>query len=1068
MASLLALLPAAASASPFLGQPDIHGDLVAFTSEGDLWVGNLRTRQAERLTRDEGVEGYAHFSPDGTRIAFTAEYDGTREVYVMPAAGGAPVRLTYTGVVGEALGWTPDGKNVLYRTVGPPNNVVFRTVPAEGGPSRALPIEYGAHASFSPSGELAFTRFARYNEPWFGYGGGLKNDIWVAKPGFAAFRRVYGARGSCESPVWADGRICFIQNDGGAFSVMSVREDGQDPRRVAGPYPVEIRDLGSDGKRLVYDKGAGLEVADVATGKTADATFALASDFLHTRPFRTPASEIVFSYSPSPGGKRALAESRGQIVSLPVDGKGEARVVLARPGVRFRQPEVSPDGTRMAYVSDESGEPQIYVSDKDGDSPRRLTSGTGRQINRIRWSPDGKYLLFTDSDRHLCLVPGDGSGAEKAIATGSGRDGPDFDVSPDSKWIAYAFVDWSNLIGSVYLYSVETGRTTRVSDGMSSDFAPAFTKDGTALAFLSNRTFAPRPDDLTSGIDFLDTTKPYLWLLRNDAPSPFAPEDDEAPKPAPLPFRIDLDGLSDRVVEVPCPPGRMDGLEASGSGLFWIDDQPGGPRLEGFDLKGKSFAVMAAADSFRLSPDGRSLLFSLGVRAQTVPAEVHAVGPNEGLVGFGDLQIRVDPVAEWRQMFWEGWRYVRDYFYVPNMHGLDWRKVGEKYAAMLPSVRSRGELDRLFRGMLAELNVSHARTSPGIVHGLKPAAAPAFLGVDLAVQPDGSVRVARILRGDGVQPSIRSPLAEPGLGVKEGDYLLEVAGSPVRGDQSYEEALVGRAGQEVSILVNDRPAREGARRVTIRPMANEFRLRYLDWARQKRQAVERLSGGKIGYVHVLSMTNDDMADFLRQYLPQRNRQALIVDVRFNTGGYISNQIAAYLRQRVVSYFNQRGNPLPTSRQVEHFDGPMVCLINEFSKSNGEEFPFQFRAEGLGKLIGRRTWGGEVGSDPGWPLEDGGKIWVPNYGAWTPKDGWIIEGRGVEPDVDVDSDPNAFAQGRDLQLERAVRELLSELAKNPAPGVKTPPDPVRRRDLPAPAFQEGRSEAGPAVAANGIP
>jgi tricorn protease len=1044
-APLLVLLLGAPSSEPFLVEPDIHGDRVAFSSEGDIWIGNLKDGRAERLTRDQGSEIDARFSPDGTRIAFSAEYDGVREVYVMPVTGGAPTRLTYTGVVGEALGWTPDGRNVLYRTVGPPNNVVFRTVPATGGPSKPLPLEFASYGSFSPTGELTFTRFARYNEPWFGYEGGLKNDIWVADSSLKSFRRIYGAKGSSETPVWARGRVCFVLDEAGQFSVMSVRPDGSDLKRLAGPYPFEVRELASDGKRLIYEKGNRLETIDVATGRVAPVAFTFTSDLLHARPFRTDAAELVFSYTAVPGGRRALAESRGQIVSLPVSGKGEARVVLARDGARLRMPEPSPDGKRLAYVSDETGEQQLYVADAEGTNPTQLTADASRQLLRIRWSPDGKDLFYTDSETRLWRVPATG-GERVLVATGSGRDGPEFDVSPDSKWIAYHYRDFSNGINSVYLYSIESRKTTRVSNGMTDDFAPAFTKDGRYLAILSRRTLVPEADDLTGGIDFRNTVKPYLLLLRNDLRSPFAPEDAEtetAEEPA-KPFRIDVEGLGERIVEVPVPAGRLAGMEANATSLFWVDAQGSGPVLVGYDLAKKRFARMASSGDFRLTPDGKWLLFTNANRAQLIAAEVREVGREDGGVTFGGLQIRVDPVAEWRQIYWEGWRYIRDYFYVANMHGLNWRQTGEKYAALLPSVRSRGELDRLFRGLLGELNVSHAGITGGLSRVLRRRTAAAFLGADLQPEANGAVRITRILKGDGLDPAWRSPLAEPGLNVKEGDYLIEVAGVPAGADESFGDALAGRVGEPVSILVNERPTREGARRILVRPMGSEFRLRYLDWVARRRQETLRLSAGKVGYVHLLSMDHPDMADFLRQYLPQRNKQALLIDLRFNTGGRISNQVMGYLRQRLAAFFNLRANQGSTTRQLHFFEGPRLVMVNEFSKSNGEEFPHQFRAEKLGKVLGRRTWGGEVGSDPGWPLVDGGKIWVPNYGAWTPKDGWIIEGKGIEPDIDVENDPNAFAQGRDVQLERAVKELLADLAKRPPLNPQTPKDPVRVR------------------------
>lgn len=1044
------LTQSAQTAPPFLRDPDLFGTTVVFSCEGDLWLGDLTTMKASRLTRDEGRESSPRFSPDGKQIAFTAQYDGADEVYIMPTAGGAPKRLTYKNDIADCLDWTPDGKSVAVRLRGYPASYEIHQVPVEGGYPQRLPLEFAAHLGYGPTGLAAFTRFNRATNAWFHYTGGLQNAIWTADFAKNEFKEVYKSAGTNEYPVWAGGRICFVEESKGQFTLKSVGAGGQSPRSLGSASNLEIRALQSDGIRLVYERGRGIEIMQPAEGKATPLNFELASDFLHTRPFQVSPAAFVDALSLTGTGKRVLVSARGQIISLP-NGEGEAKVLLAKPGARLGMPELSPDAKTLAFISDETGEQQLYVSSPDGADPKQLTKDSARQIRKIRWSPDSKWIALTDSETRLRLIKADGS-EDWTVAKGESWDGPEFDFSPDSKWLAYQETDYFTFFHTVMLLNLETRTKHPVGQGLVDNFSPAFSSDGKWLAFLSRRVFNPRWDGIQNLLSTIDTVRPIVVALRKDTLSPFAAKNEEEAPAAEKPdkpdaskseaFRIDLDGIESRQFEAPTPPGSYRALSFAGERLLFTNDTEDGKELNYYDLKAKAFGSFGQASSYRLSADGKKLLLIAGAGGRVLDASAKDASGDSGRVGFGGLQLTIEPVPEWRQIFWEAWRFMRDYFYVKNMHGHDWPKVGAKYAAFLPSVRSRDELDELIRWMQAELGISHSFLSRGDSRTLYKPAPASFLGIDVAPDAGGHAKITRILRGDGVREAERSPLTGPGMDVKEGDYLISVAGVSAKAGSDWQAGLIGRAGQIVSVVVNDKPNPEGARTLYVKPVANERRMRYLSWEQANRDYVDKASGGKLGYIHLAAMVQQDVADFLKQYFGQRGKDGLVLDVRYNTGGNVSDQIATILKQRPVVLWNQRNNPTFWTRQSEFFPGPVVCLINEFNYSDGEEFPFQFRKQKLGTIVGRRTRGGEVGSDPGWPLVDGGRVSVPNYGAWTPEEGWIIEGHGVDPDIDVPSDPNLFAKGQDPQLDRAIKELLESLKRNPVKRPVPPPDPVR--------------------------
>ena len=1076
--SLLSVLPAMVNADtprPFLETPDIHGNQVTFCCEGDIWVGDIKTGKATRLTRDDGKEFLPRFSPDGTEIGFSATFDGAVEVYIIPNSGGAPRRITYRNSFATPRAWTPDGKQIaiLSTPIAGTTATPF-LVPTTGGWVQNLPLEYCSELSYAADGNrIAFTRFPRH-EAWFRYEGGKKNDIWVGDLAKRAFRKIYESRFTSEYPAWIGDRIAFVADEGGTFSLLSIEAEGGGLKRLAGPYPEEIRSANTDGKRIVYERGNTLELCDPATGEILPLKFDLASDLMHTLPYLAPATQQIFNARIGPTGKRVLIETRGQIVSVPTK-EGDVRLLLAKDGVRYRTAALSPDGKRLAYISDETREQQLYVADADGTHPRALTTDTGRQLSTVTWSPDSKWIGLTDSTKSLRLINVE-SGKEMRAGQGThhfrylrgrydyGWDGPPPRFSPDSRWIVFSVGNRLAKIAQIWLFEIETGKETLVSSGIADDFAPAFSTDGKWIAFLSCRHIAPEVDGIQYQLFTDIPVKAYLLALKKETLSPLLPENEEdvqekAEKPketaetsTPPKVDIDLEGLADRSIEIPVPPANYTQIAVVGDRVLLsshktedIEDAELSSHMIFFNLKDKKTGTVAEnVMRFDVSNDHKKLLLYRGENSRVVDVTAEKVSDTDGKLDFANFQLRINPVAEWENIYWDAWRIIRDYFYVANLHGADWPAVGKKYAALLPSVRSRDELNELIRWQLSELSVSHARVNGGRQKRQPTVSpSPAFLGIDVAPDASGYCKITKILRGDGFDESERSPLATPGLNVKEGDYLIEVAGIPAKVGHNFQEGLLGRSGQVITVNVNDKPTPGGGRLLRVRPVASEQRMRYVEWVKERRDYVNRASGGRLAYLHLKNMRFSAMADFIRQYYPQRMKEGLVVDTRFNEGGNIAQFVLNILRQKRIAFFNQRGEPWPWTRQSGFIAGPMVCLANEFNSSDGEEFPYYFKALGLGPIIGRRTWGGEVGSYPGWPLADGGSVFVPNYGAWTPEDGWIIEGRGVSPDIDVENDPNAYAQGKDPQLDRAIDYLLAEIKKNPPPTqYQQPPDPIR--------------------------
>jgi tricorn protease len=1094
---LLAATAVSAEALPpehFLRFPDIRGDAVVFTCEGDLWLGSLSGGSARRITTDEGVESHARFSPDGKWLAFTGQYDGGDDVYLMPVEGGAPKRLTWDPGRAEVCGWTPDGQNVVFRSrrdtpLGRQRDFI---VSIRGGLPRPLPMPEAGRCAFSPDGKrIAYTPYAMEGHNWKRYQGGLADDIWLYDTATSRYTRLTDWAGSDMYPCWAGDTLYFVSDRSGRMELWAMNPPNGEAWQMTRHNDYDVKWPATDGRRIIYQCGAGLETYDIATRIVQPAKFDLSSDRIHARRRTVAPAKWLTDAAIGPTGKRVAFAARGDIVTIPA-GKGAVRSIACGSASRDKMPAWSPDGRWLAFVSDRSGEQQLYITPADGSGEARAVTSLERAwFLQPRWSPDSRSLVFGTEDQSLYLAAVSDKPQVTRIDTSRRGTFGSYRFSPDSRFIAYEKPE-DDRSRQVYIYDTRDKTSRRVTTTMAGGQAPAFSRDGKLLYFLSDRNATPRIDTFDYDVYYENPTKVYALALARDTKSPFLTEDDEEPvkeaekpgaKPQPGAKKgkpddkektpaeeeepaetvIDFDGLAGRLIEVPVEPGRYITVEPAGDRLLLLnpsgkggDDDDGdndGPAADNallaFDLKEKKTTTISdSVSGFELSADGKKLLIRSGNRFQTADADIEELKPDKDIVDISAWTIEVDPVAEWRQMFEEAWRVERDFMYSPNLHGVDWQAVHDRYAALLPAVGSRGELTEILGEMIGELNVSHSYTGGGDTGNRVERRPIAGLGAELvADEKAGRYRIGRIYPGDGYDAASRSPLLDPGLGVKEGDYLLAVAGESLTLDKDVNSLLAGRAGKVVALVVNDKPSSEGARTAYVKPLDSDRPARDAAWV-ESRRAYVASKDGRIGYLYLSDMGDNSLRQFAFQYYHQLDKDGLIVDVRNNGGGNTSSIILDRLMRKPYVWFQPRYG----MADYEHptaFPGRMVCLINAGTGSDGENFAEGFRKLGLGKVVGSRTWGGLVGISGTGGLVDGGFVTVPQYAAWTPE-GWTVEGRGVIPDIEAADDPAAVAAGGDPQLDAAIAQIQRELRENPVVRPKTPPYEDRSGLTPKPA------------------
>lgn len=1077
-AALAALAAPAAALEEcrLLRQPDIQGDRIVFVYAGDLWSVARGGGVAARLTTHDGIEQFPKLSPDGRTVAFTAEYDGNVDAFAVPAEGGEPRRLTWHPGSDQVAEWYPDGKGVLLRSArasAPTRFDRFFRIAPEGGFEEMLALPTAGYAGFSGDGKLlAFVSPSYDRRTWKRYKGGNAPNIWVYD--FAANRSeniTADWAGADEWPMFHARTIYYSSDRGGKTANLWAYDlDKKSHRQVTTftDYDVKWPSVGSDA--IVFENGGYLYVMDLPSEKTTRIQVLVPDDKPGTRPEYRSVSDWITGADLSPSAKRAVLCARGELFTVPAE-KGDVRNITNTPGARERDPAWSPDGKWIAYLSDQSGEYQIHLVAADGRTPARQLTADGKAYRFAPlWSPDSKKLLFSDQTGRLHWVA-IADGKFQTIDKSEYGDIGGYGWSGDSKWVCYT-KGTPSYFGQIHLYNLDTRRAVAVTDGLTDDYSPTFDPEGKYLYFVSRRTFRPEFGATELNIHFSATDKLYAMALRDSIGSPVAPQSDEESSgdegdkardekgkdkggkddkaAAPAPLRIDLDGLAARTVELPVEAGRYGGLIAGKGKLLWLsfdapagDDEGGGTAsVRVFDFeKREAKTVLAGVDpSYWTNKDLSKVLYHKGDTWGIVDAaEGKKVG--DGTIATGQLMAIVDPRLEWRQMFEEAWRLERDFYYDPGMGGLDWKALGERYRQLVPYVAHRADLNYLLGELLGELATSHAYVSGGALPEVKRVGT-GLLGVDWGLdRAAGLYRFERIYRGRDWNSAVEAPLGVPGVNVREGDFLLEVNGRPVRAPENVYAAFVGTVGKQTVLKVGASANDPKARTVTVKPVASEASLRYVAWVRANYEKVQKATNGRIAYIHVPNTAIQGIQEFSKGFYPQVHKDGIIVDERFNGGGFIPDFFVERLQRKTWTYWSRReGESFRTPGQS--IDGPKCMLVNEYAGSGGDALPYYFRLQGVGPIIGKRTWGGLVGISRDLPLVDGGSVTMPDFGIYNTKGEWMIENHGVDPDMDVENTPEAMVSGRDPQLEKAIEWCLEQLRTNPPVRPKRPPYKVQ--------------------------
>jgi tricorn protease len=1085
------LLVSSAGADPdikntrFLSQPAVSAEQVAFVYADDLWVADLDGKNVRRLTSDIGVESHPVFSPDGKTIAFSAQYDGNTDVYIIPVEGGQPKRLTWHPGPDVVRGFTPDGKAVVFSS---PRHVFTNrytqlfTVPLTGGMPTQLPIPNGVQAVFSPDGErIAYTPLSDRTGQWKNYRGGTHSRIWIYRKSDHGIEAIPQPKGRCNDldPQWIGDTVYFRSDRDGEYNLYAYDTKTKKVKALTRHDDFPILHVGAGGGKLIYEQGGYLHLFDAEKSESRQLRVGVATDFVEARARYVKGAKYIRNAGISPSGSRAVFEFRGEIVTVPAE-KGDPRNLTNSTSVHDRSPAWSPDGRSTAWFSDASGEYRLNVGPADAKGKARDYKLDGAGFYELPvWSPDSKKIAFIDNSESLYWIDLE-DGNVKKIAS-EPQYGPTAlrtlrpAWSPDSRWIVYALGNKA-AYHTVYAYELATEKSQKITDGLSDAIDPTFDAGGKYLYFLASTDAGPANQWFAqSNADMRVRRSIYLVVLKKGTPSPLVRETDEE-KPDKTkegsgkkksdtpsgPVVIDFDGIDQRIVALPEPAALFSNLHAGAAGqVFYLQrpeqaprapGSPGGTVLRRFDLgKRRSEMVQSGVASYHLSADGKKVLVasppeswsivSTEIKPEAARPETSGRDAGKGKLKIDAIEVKIEPRAEWKQIFDEAWRINRDYFYDPGMHGADWQAIRKKYSALLPEVATRGDLDRLITWMLSELAVGHSYLRPGERLHERKTVPGGLLGADYEIA-NGRYRFKKVYGGLNWSPELRSPLTGPGIEVNAGDYLLSVRGIDLKPPTEVYSLFENTAGKSIEITVGPNADGKGSRTVTVEPLESEAALRNRDWVEGNLKKVHKATGGRVAYVYVPNTAALGHEYFKRYFFPQVDRDAIIVDERFNGGGQVADYYIDHLRRPFTSMWATRyGQDIKTPGGAIH--GPKVMIIDETAGSGGDLLPWMFRKYKLGPLVGKRTWGGLVGI-LGFPvLMDGGSVTAPNLAIWT-EDGFVVENEGVPPDVEVEQTPADVIAGHDPQLERAIAIVMKELKENPPARTKRPAFPVRVR------------------------
>ena len=1068
-----------------LSQPAVSDEHVVFAYAGDLWITSRDGGSSRRLTSHPGNETSPRFSPDGSLVAFSGEYDGNVDVFVIPAVGGEPKRLTWHPGADLVQAFTPSGSAVLFasqRSMFTNRHFQLFTVPLTGGLPAKLPIPHGLRASYSPDGSrIAYIPTPERFQQWKNYRGGTTSRIWIYDTGDHSVQTIPQPEGRSNdtNPTWIGSRVFFRSDRDGEFNLFSFDTGSGEIVRHSDFEDFHVENLSGSADTVIYEQGGYLHLYDPGSDRHERLRIGVAADLTETRPRWVEGPEYIRSASISPSGARAVFGYRGDILTLPAK-KGDARNLTRTSAIHERFPTWSPDGASIAFFSDEGGEYGLHVRDQDSGEVRRHELGGERGGNGFcenpEWSPDGERISYVDNSMSLFVIDVE-SGDVAKIASEyyygpSAPARPGHSWSPDSRYIAYT-LNTRSYMQQVFVYDVEAGTSHPVTDGLSEVGEPVFARSGDYLYFSASTDAGPVKHWFAmSNADMEASSSIYVAVLRADGESPLAPESDEeavasggeeavgetnGDEEADAEgegnededrVEIDFEGLNQRILALPVETGGYGNLEAGAAGkLYYLRSSPagrfggGGGDLVRFDLDGREETVLlSGVVGFSLSADGKKLLYA-GRNEFGIADAGGKIDRAKSAIPTDKLTVRIDPRAEWQQIYDEVWRINRDYFYDPGMHGADWAAMAEKYSGFLTDVTSRADLNRVLRWMCSEIAVGHHRVGGGDQRADPERVGGGLLGADFEVA-DGRYRFAHVLGGLNWNPELRAPLTEPGVSVTAGEYLLAVDGIDLVADDNVFARFENTAGKIVELTVGPNADGSDSRTVSVVPLPNESALRNREWVERNLAKVEEATDGRVAYVYVPNTTTLGHTYFKRYFFPQVHKQALIVDERFNGGGQVADYYIDHLRRPYISHWATRyGADFRTPSAA--ILGPKVMIIDETAGSGGDLLPWMFNKLGLGTLVGKRTWGGLVGT-LGFPvLMDGGFVTAPNLAIWT-EDGFVVENVGVPPDVDVEQWPADVIAGRDPQLEKAIEIVLEQLEENPSAEPVKPPFPVRVR------------------------
>jgi tricorn protease len=1090
-----------------LRHPTVSAKQIVFVYGGDLWSVPKEGGVAQRLTSANGAASLPVFSPDGTEIAFTGTYDGNADVYVIPASGGTPRRLTYHPSPDLVVGWTRDGKQVLFASPRSSHlgySQLF-TISRDGGFPSELPLPIAAEGSYSPDGAaLAYVPLDHAFEIWKRYRGGRTSPIWIAKLPDSSVTAVPRDNSNDFNPMWVGDRVFFLSDRNGPTSLFVYDPSAKTVKVALKNDGLDFKTANAGSDSIVIEQFGAIWLYDLKSASAHKVDIRISGDLAQLRPHFVNVASRIVSADISPTGQRAVFEARGEILTVPAE-KGDIRNLTNTPGADERYPSWSPDGTRIAYFSDQPGQVALYIKNQNGQGEaEEIDLGSPPSYFYYpTWSPDGKKIAYADKRLNLWYVD---LGKKTPVKVSHDRFTGEQQIyqaawSPDSKWLAYTQQGLSHM-RSVFLYSLESGQSQHVTDGMSDSASPVFDRSGKYLYLFSSTDAGPLMDSSMDSFNRPVTSSVYIVVLRKDLPSPLAPESDEEgqPKPetpkgepaktentkpdtnktesqekqkstTPEPVKVDFEKIEQRILALPIPPKNFMEIIPGKEGVIFLLEGPLVSPLDGpspitasrFELKTrKTDKLLENIRALHVSADGEKLLFRQADAPQpagnTPPPQTWVIAPvppapsadkpaassgNGPLPGaktlnLSAMDVRVEPLTDWTEIYHEAFRIERDFFYDAGFHGLDLAATEKKYAAYLPGLASREDLNYIFREAMGELTVGHLFVNGG--DGPEVKRVPVgLLGADYRIE-NGRYRFAKVYDGENWNPQLHAPLTQPGVNVIEGEYLLSVNGREVLGTENIYSFFEETAGKSVLLRVGSNPAGTGSREVTVVPVESESGLRQLAWVETNRRKVDELSNGKLAYIYLPDTATGGYRYFNRYFFAQAGKEGAVVDERFNHGGANTDYILDYLRRTLMNYRTTRdGEDMTTP--VSLIFGPKAMIINEYAGSGGDAMPWHFRQAKIGALVGKRTWGGLVGfHGPSEALMDGGVVTAPSRGFWTPNGKWEVENQGVAPDVEVDLDPKLVREGHDPQLEKTVELLLADLQKNPVPVHKKPAYP----------------------------